>query len=717
MSADGQAMSSTNLVSVEVRSDKPGDKQKALAGVVDADGVLWKATKVGSFVDSIEGVNNAWDAIEKRCKETPGRLLVGKRPILTTDLEDGKFEKFTLGPYEFTNCSEYLDRVTNLGAGLQKLAGDLLSQSPYVCIYAETQLEWMLAAYASWRQGLTVETIYATLGANGLEFGLNVAKATMVVADTKLLKVLVKVAASCKSLKHVVTITKDIPEDLRKQLEGLSITVTSMSDVEALGASNPSPPAPAPKDGVAVLMLTSGTTGQPKAVELTHGNLIAIMASTFSGASALLDWPKHFKWDLKDDPTYICYLPLAHIMELAVEVTLMYKGAKLCYGSPHTLTATSVKMKQTKPPQIGDAAAARPTIMVFAPAVLDKVFAKVNGMFAAKPGCVRSLIARGFRKGYANYDQGGVGAPGFPHGLIFKKVQKLLGGRVQIALTGSAPLAPDVQKWVQTVFNCPCRQGYGLTETTAATCITLSSDNSTSVVGPPQESACIRLRDWPEGKYHNDDLKDASIGMRRGEILIGGPGVCKGYYTNPESPDPEILEKNAEEFVTIGGIRYFCTGDIGQITAEGNVQIIDRKKDLVKLQQGEYVALSKVENVLKNSSFVELPLVYADSTESFCIALICPMAAALTNLAKSLGVEGQFADLCKNEAINKAVLEDLKAKCKGKLVSFEIPLKLILVSDLWTVENDLLTAAMKLKRKPIVDKHAADIAALGYGKK
>ncbi len=147
---------------------------------------------------------------------------------------------------------------------------------------------------------------------------------------------------------------------------------------------------------------------------------------------------------------------------------------------------------------------------------------------------------------------------------------------------------------MQTVFGCPVRQGFGLTETCAGTCITLPSDNATSTVGPPQECACIRLRDWDEGNYRNADLEDKDIGMRRGEVLIGGPMVCSGYLENPDMPDADVAAKNRDEFVVIDGIRYFCTGDIGQFTPQGNLQIIDRKKDLVKLQQGEYVALSKV---------------------------------------------------------------------------------------------------------------------------
>merc|ERR1712066_986740 len=117
---------------------------------------------------------------------------------------------------------------------------------------------------------------------------------------------------------------------------------------------------------------------------------------------------------------------------------------------------------------------------------------------------------------------------------------------------------------------------------------------------PPRTTACVRLRDWEEGGYLNAD-KDGAVGMRRGEVLIGGPSLCSGYLVDPDYPDPDVVAKNRDEFVTINGIRYFCTGDIGQITPQGTLQIIDRKKDLVKLQQGEYVALSKVESALKAS--------------------------------------------------------------------------------------------------------------------
>ena len=145
--------------------------------------------------------------------------------------------------------------------------------------------------------------------------------------------------------------------------------------------------------------------------------------------------------------------------------------------------------------------------------------------------------------------------------------------------------------------------------------------------------------------------------MPRGEILIGGAMVCQGYLVDPENPDAEVVAKNKSDFEVDAktGIRFFCTGDIGQVTPEGNLMIIDRKKDLVKLQQGEYVALSKVENVLKNSLLVEVPMCYGRSDKDYCIALVCPLAKPLADLAATLGVSGDHKALCENAAVVAAV--------------------------------------------------------------
>jgi len=173
-------------------------------------------------------------------------------------------------------------------------------------------------------------------------------------------------------------------------------------------------------------------------------------------------------------------------------------------------------------------------------------------------------------------------------------------------------------------------------------------------------------------------------------------------------------KKNKEDWVVIAGIRYFRTGDVGQINPNGTLQIIDRKKDLWKGPQGEYVALTKVEAALKLCDYVDLPMVYGKTGGEYPVALICPQPKRILELGANLDLKDLSLDvLCKDERIVKTVADACKAKCKEqKLVEFEIPKKLALISDAWTPENDMLTAALKMKRPMIAAKHKADIDAL-----
>lgn len=679
----------------------------APVGVVDESGILWKATRVGTFLDSFDGCANLFESLQKAVAQHGRRPAAGVRAVEETKIVDG-FEKLRLSTsYSFLSYTEYMHEVESFASGMAQAIPSLCKNDTIV-IYADTSCPWMIAAYACWRQGLIVGTIYATLGEEGALFGINQSRCKAVIVDSKLLKVLSKIAGKLEFLKDVITIT-DPPADIAEKLATAGINIHSMEQLKATGANERVEPTPAGPTDTAVLMYTSGTTGNPKGVLISHKAILSLVAATGSKSSALCIKGRAL---MSPSTVYLAYLPLAHIMELVVEATCFALGCKVGYGSVGTITSTALKMLHTTPPQTGDAELLAPTVFVAAPAVLDRVLIGVKAKFAATSPFIQRRIAAALQSGMTNYDAGGVGAHwSYLIGgqLAFRKAQKLLGGRVELILTGSAPLAVEVQKYMQTVFNCVVRQGYGLTETCAGTCICLASDNSTSCCGPPQESACLKLRDWEEGGYMNAD-KDGEIGMPRGEVLIGGPAVCDGYLVDPDSPDPDIVAKNRDDFVTIDGIRYFCTGDIGQFTPEGNVQIIDRKKDLVKLQMGEYVALSKVENALKSSQFTALPMVYAISQMSYVIALICPNVPNLKKLAASLGVEGDVSSLCVHKEIIAAVFKDVKAVCTAaKLVKFEIPSKIILIDELWTPENDMLTAVQKLKRREIVAKHKKQI--------
>ena len=652
---------------------------------------------VGDFrVRPFDGCETVYEVFEYAVRAHRYRKALGEREVLETTKEttrDGReVDKVRLGEYRWMSFREASDRASAIASGLVDLAG--LKPRDKVIIYADTKRDWQLVAQACFRMNLVVVTIYATLGEDGVRHGINQTKAAVVVCDGKLLKTLVKVAGDCPSLKHVVTMGE--PEQASLDKLPKSLFQVSLGDVAKLGARKPMDARPPKSSDIAVLMYTSGTTGAPKGVMLSHANVCATM-------SGLKD-----AGDFTNKDVYLAYLPLAHIMEMAAETVMLALGAAIGYGSPQTLTDTGLKLA---PGTRGDAPTLRPTFMVFAPAVLDRVRQAVQAKFAGAKPILKKLINAGLAAGRRDFEAGRIGAPFLYNALIFKKVQKLIGGRVRIMISGSAPLSRETQIFMQTCFRCPVRQGYGLTET--GSCGTIASpDDYSPTVGQVLTSVCVALRDWEEGGYRVEDEKNPSIGFPRGEILIGGPVVCQGYYTASHMPDPELAAKNTSEFSVIDGVRYFHTGDVGQFTADGQLMIIDRKKDLVKLQQGEYVALSKVENVLKQCPYVGMAMAYADSKHSYAVAVVVVNEAPLKKLAASKNISGDLDQLCANATIVKEISDACKAACRaGKLVSFETPAKYMLTAEPWTPDNDMVTAAFKLKRQNIVAAFKSQITA------
>jgi long-subunit acyl-CoA synthetase (AMP-forming) len=658
-------------------------------------------------VQTTAGSKTIWDMVSHAFKEHADRPAAGCRTLLKRDwVEEGgkKFEKLTLSEtYTWMTYKELGQRVGRFATGLIGWMG--LKKGDNVLIFAETQRDWQSAAFACFRHGAIVVTAYATLGEEGVSTALNQTGASLCICDAKLFKVVKQTASQCPGLKYVVPIldaTSELtPEAMAEQL-GNGIAVKSFEEVVEMGQEVVPPTPPAPSD-VAIVMYTSGTTGASKGVILSHTNIVA---QSGSGEAALNQVDK--------DTVLLGYLPLAHIFELFVEIHVYHVGGKIGYGSPHTLIDSSVKLA---PGQKGDAPTLQPTLMIFAPAVLDKVYGGVKRKMEARGGLVKTLFDWGITNGYKNYDKGEVGTNFFFNSIIMKKVQASLGGNVTLMYSGSAPLSAEIQKFCQSVFNCPVRQGYGLSETTAATCIAEVHDNTCGIVGPPCPGSYIRLRDWEEGGYTNADLNNPEIGKRRGEVLIGGPTVALGYLIDKKNPDPEIEKKNKEDFVTIGDMRYFCTGDVGEVDDMGRLKIVDRKKDLFKGENGEYVSLGKVESILKLCGYVEMPMAYGKTGAKNIIALIAPVPGAIVKFAREQKLDDadDVYKLCKNPQVitevSKACLKECKA---GGLNGFEIPAAIALCSApdgtaAWTPENDLLTSTMKLKRPPIAKAFAAEI--------
>ncbi|KDO50967.1 hypothetical protein CISIN_1g004568mg [Citrus sinensis] len=641
-----------------------------------------------------KGASTMAALFEQSCKSHPQDRFLGKRKLLGKDFvtaSDGrKFEKLHLGDYEWQTYGEVFDRACSFASGLVNFGHNVDTRA---AILAETCVEWFIAFQGCFRQSITVVTIYSSLGEDALIHSLNETQVTTLICDSKQLKKLSAVSSSLKTIKNVIYFENDGSEKDSGVSGGISNwTVSSFSEVEKLGKRSPVDPSLPSQNGVAVIMYTSGSTGLPKGVMITHGNIVA----TAAAIKTLIPNPGR-------SDVYLAYLPLAHVLELAAESIMLCAGCAIGYGSTLTMTDTSSKIKKgTK----GDVSVLKPTLMAAVPAIFDRVREGVVKKVEEKGGLTKNLFNIGYKRRLAAVEGSWFGAWGLERmlwdAIVFKSVRAVLGGRIRFMICGGAPLSADSQRFINICMGAPIGQAYGLTETCAGSTFSEWDDPSVGRVGPPVPCCYIKLVSWDEGGYKTSDKP-----MPRGEIVVGGFNVTAGYFNNPG--------KTSEVYkVDERGMCWFYTGDIGQVYPDGCLEIIDRKKDIVKLQHGEYISLGKVEAALISSDYVDNIMIHADPFHNYCVALVVPSHKALEKWAHEASIKYEdLSELCnKAEAVNEVQQALSKVAKAAKLDKFEIPAKIKLMPEPWTPEAGLVTAALKIKREQLKAKFKDDLQML-----
>uniref|UniRef100_A0A914WWP9 long-chain-fatty-acid--CoA ligase n=1 Tax=Plectus sambesii TaxID=2011161 RepID=A0A914WWP9_9BILA len=537
---------------------------------------------------------------------------------------------------------------------------------------------------------VSVVTVYATLGEEAIAHSINETEATTIVTTAELIPKVQKMVDKVASLKRAIYFLPTNPEaddpdlgHLRDRCEH----VLSLEELEERGEDNPSDDAQPKTTELALIMYTSGTTGMPKGVMLTHANVVAAVAGQGAGVNII-----------NEDDTFIGYLPLAHILEVDAELTVLSHGCRIGYSSPLTLHDRASKVKRGTH---GDCHALQPTLLAAVPAVMDRIFKAVSEEVAASPRIMQEFFRLNYERKRSRLEDG-YDSP-FLDRIVFKRIRALLGGKVRGVLSGGAPLSGETQRFMNICFCCPVIQGYGLTETCGAAAIASMDDLSTGTVGPPVRCSDIMLREWKEAGYSPENDPPT------GEVLIGGPNVAAGYYKNKKKTD--------EDFITVKGRRWFATGDIGEFRPDGSLSVIDRKKDLVKLQNGEYVSLARIESVLLTSSLVDNICLHGNSMHDYLVGLVVPNEKNVKKLAEQLNVDtSDWEEVCENEEVNKNVLKELTNHAtKNSLNKSEVPGKIYLCSEAWTADEGLLTEALKLKRRPIEQKYKKELEKILQG--
>ncbi|CDR37871.1 RHTO0S03e00496g1_1 [Rhodotorula toruloides] len=647
-----------------VTSPAPG-KVTVLAQVLDH--------AVNEFAD-VEALG--WrDTVDVIKEDKEVKKIVGGKEVT----EKKTWSYFHLSDYHWWTYKQFKDVVSAAGSALVHVGCE---PGQVFNIYSATTPRWQVMANACAQQSITFATAYDSLGEEGLRHSINEPSAYGIFTNASLLSTLASVVSSTPSLRVVVYDGKsnEIPSGALEKLKSSvpeECKVYTFDEFIELGRKNPSEPnLPDPED-VACLMYTSGSTGAPKGVQITNANIVACIGAV----------QKLLGHVVKKGETYIAYLPLAHIMEFAVEMCFMWVGARMGYGNVKTLTDASVRNC------LGDIRQLQPTIMVGVPAVWETIRKGI----VTKVKSAGALKSKVFDLGVAAKKFGGRGSflAGIADKVVFEAVKQGTGGKLKYALSGGAPISRETQEFLSIALVLII-QGYGMTESTAMCCLLPPEMHQYSTVGVPVPSCEIKLVDVEEAGYK------ATNDPPQGEIWIRGPSVTKGYYKQ---------DKLTKEAWTEDG--WFKTGDVGQWNKDGTLSVIDRKKNLVKLAGGEYIALERLESLYSSCEYVARIMIHADSNANKPMAVIFPHEHNLKNLASSLGVSGDLGTLVHDQSIRDNVLKSLNGVGKkAGLKPLETLQTVVLCDEEWTPQNGMLTAAQKLNRKVIVEKYKKEIDAV-----
>lgn len=657
----GDVIGGVTVVSAEGRREH-GENSNSV-------GPTYRALIAKDGFPTADGVTTLYESLEATISKYGNEPALGHRPIV-----DG-----TAQPYEWITYNEVQEKVKALGSAI---LGAGVNPKGKVGIFSSNTMSWMLSMQACNYYSMAVVPIYDSLGDNAVEYICGHAGVELIFLDVAKLPEYTRALGKVKvKAKAVIYWGSEQPsEDDSSAMDGSGIPLYSFEEFMAEGRKELKPPVPPAPEDLCTIMYTSGTTGSPKGVEVTHANLI-------SGIAALQTYTKQIGISVSSHDTTLSYLPLAHIFDRIVEEFALFSGARIGYFQGDTRKITE------------DVAALKPTLFIAVPRVLERIQSGISKKVEKKGVLTRLLFNMAFRFKRFRINRGASVESAAPllDKLVFNSVREGFGGKLRFVVSGGAPLTRQVQDYLQIALCCPVLQGYGLTETCAASFFTFPPPmRHAGSVGPPLPATEFRFAAAEEMGY------DPFASPPCGEICIKGPMIFSRYHKDEE--------KTKESFDSDG---FFRTGDIGQLTEEGSLKIVDRMKNIFKLSQGEYIAVEKLETDYSDNKVVEQLWLYGSSEESVLVAVVVPEKSALQAWAKNNNVDGTFEELCQKPKAKEWMVAQLRDTNKAKkLKGFEAIKAVILETHAFTVEDDLVTPSMKLKRPQLQKKYQKQIDKL-----
>ncbi|XP_062230632.1 long chain acyl-CoA synthetase 1-like [Phragmites australis] len=650
-----------NVFTIQVEDGKPGKDGRPAVGPV-----FRSALAKDGFPPLEPDMKTSWDVFRIAARKYPDNRMLGWRP----------FKNGMPGPYLWKSYKEVYEEVLQVGSALQQLG---VQPGSRVGIYGTNCPQWIVAMQACNGYSLICVPLYDTLGAGAVDYIIDHAEIDVVfIQDKKIKEILSPNCKSAKRLKALVSFTSATSEQL-KGVYQIGMKMYSWNDFLKLGKDNPAQPCPPQANDTCTIMYTSGTSGQPKGVMLSHES----HAMYVKGVDLFMD---QFDDKMTTDDVFLSFLPLAHILDRMIEEYFFHKGASVGYyhGDLNALRDDLMELK--------------PTLLVGVPRVYERIHEGILKAIAELRPLRRVIFNALYNRKLASMKAGysHKTASPFADMLAFRKVKARLGGRLRLLISGGAPLSNEIEEFLRVTSCAYFIQGYGLTETLGPSTVCYPDDMAlVGTVGVAATYTDIRLEEVPEMGY--DPLGIPS----RGEICIRGKSVFSGYYKNPELTNEAIVDG------------WFHTGDIGEMTPDGILKVIDRKKNIFKLSQGEYVAVEYLEKVYGFPPLVEDIWVYGDSFRSNLVAVVNPHEENTMKWAESNGYSGSFDEICKLEGLKEYILKELTVVAqKNKLRGFEYIKGIVLDPTPFDIERDLVTATMKKKRNNMLKYYQSEVDKL-----
>ncbi|CAF0850825.1 unnamed protein product [Rotaria sp. Silwood1] len=559
--------------------------------------------------------------------------------------------------------------IKEIGSGIVNSGLQPSSETIYG-IYSSASINYALCLYSAWPYSMVPIGIYDSLGRDGVRFIIRQSAVELIFADNlQRVKNLIEWKDETLALKTIVCFIEPTDE-LMKLAEEKHLNLLTLDKLREIGRNNPVELVPPKPSDTAVIMYTSGSTGEPKGCILAHESFVYAVLSMLVSVNLTMTTS-----ETQDIPRILNYLPLAHVFGSGTVIAMTYLGGEIGFWQG--------KVEKL----VDDFHDFRPTTLAMVPRLLNRLYDKVRLDLRKKGILGRILFQLSVQGKLALIRRGSFAQNTIWDKIIFEKIRQSFGGKINRVLVTGAPLSPEVCRFSRAAFSCPFIECCGQTECVIIFSQTIN-DTESGEIGIPILRSYVKLVDVPEKEcYAKDGI---------GEICFRSPTLFKGYLKD-EAKTREAIDEEG----------WLHTGDIGQWTPYKTMKIVDRKKNMYKLSQGEYVAPEKIEDVYARSRFISQIFVYGDSFENYLVAIVILNDDYVKQWAKNEGynVETILSSEL-NAKLKQIVLDDMIREGKKRgLMSYEQVKAIEFIKESFTIENGLLTPTFKSRRYAIEKKY------------